>query len=106
MLWTHNALFKQLVIDFLRLRQTFWLVMHLMFGIRKVDTFAVIINFAFCNIGTINIFNASLRRVSLRFGNSNNGLNCGLSARNLNNAATNAWWNNGASLFCQKWKIN
>ena len=46
-------------------------------------------------------------RVSIRFGNSNNGTNCGLAARNLNNDAANAWWNNGASLFCLSlWKIN
>ena len=44
--------------------------------------------------------------VSLRLGNVNNGANDGLWARTLNDVATNARWNNGASLFCQKWKIN
>ena len=36
--------------------------------------------------------------VSLRFGNVNNGANDGLWARTLNDVATNARWNNGASL--------
>lgn len=44
--------------------------------------------------------------VSLRFGNCNNALNCGLWARTLNNAAANAWWNNGASLESTTWNIN
>ena len=42
--------------------------------------------------------NAAITAVSLRFGNCNNGANAGVWARNLNNAAANAWWNNGASL--------
>lgn len=36
--------------------------------------------------------------VSLRLGNVNNGANDGLWARTLNDVATNARWNNGASL--------
>lgn len=37
--------------------------------------------------------------VCLRFGNCNNGLNCGPRARNWNNTVTNANWNIGAAFF-------
>lgn len=37
--------------------------------------------------------------VALRFGNCNNGANDGLRALNVNNAASNANWNIGASFI-------
>ena len=47
-----------------------------------------------------------MEAVGLRFGNCNNGDHDGLRALNLNNSATNASWNTGASFIYLIWSIN
>jgi len=48
---------------------------------------------------TAGALTCAITAVAIRFGNCNNDLIDGVGALNLNNAATNANWNIGASVF-------